>query len=116
LLEAVEEEVSPISFVSIPADTRCWVQGPVRQTKQSTDKGERRTKQVASTLAKEPIAVETLAQSRHNCFWYRGKVAEGTQGPREYECTKRQVTLCSDSRPTRTVGLVMKRTMGATPS
>jgi SRSO17 transposase len=33
LLEAVEDEGSPISFVSIPAETRCWVQGPVRQTK-----------------------------------------------------------------------------------
>ena len=115
-LEAVEEEASTIYFVSIPADTRCWVQGPVMQSKQYTYKGERRTKQVVSTLAKEPIAVETLAKSLHNCFWYRRKVAEGTKGPIEYEFTKRQVTLCRDSRPTRTVWLVMKRTMGANPS
>jgi SRSO17 transposase len=115
-LEAVEEEASTIYFVSIPADTRCWVQGPVMQTKQYTDKGERRTKQLMSTLAKEPIAVKTLAKSLHNCFWYRRKVSEGTKGPIEYEFTKRQVTLCSDSRPTRTVWLVMKRTMGANPS
>ncbi|HZB99836.1 MAG TPA: IS701 family transposase [Gammaproteobacteria bacterium] len=115
-LEAVEEEASTIYFVSIPADTRCWVQGPVMQSKQYTYKGERRTKQVVSTLAKEPIAVETLAKSLHNCFWYRRKVAEGTKGPIEYEFTKRQVTLCRDSRPTRTAWLVMKRTMGASPS
>jgi SRSO17 transposase len=115
-LEAVEEEASTVYFVSIPADTRCWVQGPVMQTKQYTYKGERRTKQVVSTLAKEPMAVETLAKSLHHGFWYRRKVAEGTKGPIEYEFTKRQVTLCSDSRPTRTAWLVMKRTMGASPS
>ena len=115
-LEAVEEEASTIYFVSIPADTRCWLQGPVMQTKQYTYKGERRTKRVVSTLEKEPIAVETLAKSLHNCFWYRRTVAEGTKGPIEYEFTKRQVTLCGDGRPTRTVWLVMKRTMGANPS
>jgi SRSO17 transposase len=32
LPEAVEDEVSTVSFVSIPADTRCGVPGPVRQT------------------------------------------------------------------------------------
>jgi hypothetical protein len=100
----------------MPADTRCWVQGPVLQTKQYTYKGERRTKRVVSTLAKEPIAVEALAKRLHDCFWSRRKVAEGTKGPIEYECTKRQVTLCGDGRPTRTVWLVMKRTMGANPS
>jgi SRSO17 transposase len=115
-LEAVEEEASTIYFVSIPAATRCWVQGPVMQTKQYTYKGERRTKQVVSTLAKEPMAVETLAKSLHNCFWYRRKVAEGTKGPIAYEFAKRQVTLCHDGRPTRTVWLVMKRTMGANPA
>jgi SRSO17 transposase len=115
-LEAVEEEASPIYCVSIPADPRCWVQGPVMQTKPYTYTGERRTKQLLSTLAQEPIAVETLAKSLHNCFWYRRNVSEGTKGPIAYEFTKRQVTLCSDSRPTRTVWLVMKRTMGANPS
>jgi SRSO17 transposase len=115
-LDAVEEEASTSYFVSIPAATRCWVQGPVMQTKQYTYRGERRTKQVVSTLAKESMAGETLAKSLHNCFWSRRKVAEGTKGPIEYACTKRQVTLCSASRPTRTVWLVMKRTMGAHPS
>jgi SRSO17 transposase len=115
-LEAVEEEAHTIYFVSIPANTRCWLQGPVMQTKQYTYQGERRTKRVVSILEKEPIAVEALAKSLHDCFWYRRKVAEGTKGPIEYEFTKRQVTLCGDGRPTRTVWLVMKRTMGANPS
>src|SRR5215813_6071365 len=102
-LEAIEEEASTIYFVSIPTDTRCWREGPVMQTKQYTYQGERRTKWVASPLEKEPIAVETLAKSLHNCFWYRRQVAEGTKGPIEYEFTKRQVTLCGDGRPTRAV-------------
>jgi hypothetical protein len=71
---------------------------------------------VASTLAQEPIAVETWAKSLHHGFWYRRQVAAGTNGPIDYACTKRQVTLGSDSRPTRTVWWVMKRPMGATPS
>jgi SRSO17 transposase len=115
-LEAVEEEASTIYFVAIPAATRCWLQGPVMQTKQYTSQGERRTKRVVAAQEQAPREVETLAKSLHTCFWSRRKVAEGTKGPIEYEFAKRQVTLCHDGRPTRTVWLVMKRTMGANPS
>jgi SRSO17 transposase len=115
-LDAIEEKPGTIHFVSIPADTRCWLQSPVMKTKQYTYKGARRTKRVEAATAREPIAVETLAKSLHNCFWYRRKVAEGTKGPIEYEFTKRQVTLCGDGLPARTVWLVMKRTVGEHPS
>jgi SRSO17 transposase len=115
-LEAVAEEARTISCVSIPADPGCWLQGPVMQTRQYTYTGARRTKRVVSTLEKAPSAVETLAKSLHNGFWYRRKVAEGTTGPIEDECTKPQGTLCHDGRPTRTVWLVRKRTLGANPS
>ena len=115
-LEAVEEEASTIYFVSIPADTRCWLQGPVMATKQYRYHGERRTKRVVAATAKEPIAVEMVAKSLHNCFWYRRKVSEGTKGPIEYEFTKRRVTLCYDGLPAKTVWLVMKRTVGERPS
>jgi SRSO17 transposase len=115
-LDAVEEEASTIYFVSIPADTRCWLQGPVMATKPYRYHGERRTKRVGAATAKEPIAVEVVAKSLHTCFWYRRKVSEGTKGPIEYEFTKRQVTLCCDGRPTKTVWLVMKRTVGEHPS
>src|SRR3712207_5975871 len=47
-LEAVEEVMSTIYFVSIPADTRCWLQGPVMKTKPYTYQGERRTKRVVA--------------------------------------------------------------------
>jgi SRSO17 transposase len=115
-LAAVEEAVGTIYFVSIPADTRCWLQGPVMATKQYTYKGEKRTKRVVAATAKEPLAVETVAKSLHDCFWYQRTVSEGTKGPIRYEFTKRQVTLCGDGVPARTVWLVMKRTMGETPS
>jgi DDE superfamily endonuclease len=115
-LEAVEEESHTIYVVSIPAHTRCWLQGPVMQTKPYTSRGERRTKRVVAAREKEPIAVETLAKSLHDGFWYRRKVSEGTKGPLVYEFTKRQVTLCGDGLPVRTVWLVMKRTVGANPS
>jgi SRSO17 transposase len=115
-LEAVEEEASTIYFVSIPADTRCWLQGPVMATKQYGYRGERRTKRVVAATAKEPMAVEVVAKSLHTCFWYRRKVSEGTKGPIEYELTTRQVTLCCDGLPTKTVWLVMKRTVEEHPS
>jgi SRSO17 transposase len=115
-LEVVEEESRTIYFVSIPADTRCWLQGPVMATKSYTYQGERRTKRVVAATAKKPIAVETLAKSLHDCFWYRRRVSEGTKGPIEYEFTKRQVTLCGNGLPTKIVWLVIKRTAGALPS
>jgi SRSO17 transposase len=115
-LDAVEEAVGAIYFVSIPADTRCWLQGPVMVTKSYTYKGERRMKQVVAASAKEPIAVDTVAKSLHDCFWYQRNVSEGTKGLIRYEFTKRQVTLCGDGLPARTVWLVMKRTVGENPS
>jgi SRSO17 transposase len=74
-LDVVEEESRTIYFVSIPAATRCWSQGPVMESKQYTYKGARRTKRVVAATAKEPITVETLAKSLHNCFWYRRNVS-----------------------------------------
>jgi SRSO17 transposase len=114
--QAVDETVGTLYVVSIPVDTRCWLQGPVRPTTPYTSGGERRTKRVVAATAKEPIAVETLAKSLHHCCWDRRNVSEGTQGPIEYEFTQRQVTLCGDGLPVRTVWVVMKRTRGASPS
>ena len=115
-LAAVEEAGGTIYFVSIPADTRCWLHSPVMATKQYTYKGEKRTKRLVAATAKEPMAVEAVAKSLHDCFWYRRNVSEGTKGPIQYEFTKRQVTLWGDGVPARTVWLVMKRTMGENPS
>ena len=39
-LEAVEDAISPIYFVAIPADTRCWLQGPGMKTTPYLYRGE----------------------------------------------------------------------------
>jgi hypothetical protein len=59
--------------------------------------------------------VSALAKSLPASSWYRRKVSEGTKGPIEYEFARRRVTLCHEGLPTRTVWLVMKRTLGAEP-
>jgi SRSO17 transposase len=115
-IEAAEQCGGKIYFVSIPSDTRCWVQGPVIQPKRYTYKGETRAKRVVRQTEKTPLAVEVVAKSIHDCFWYRRKVSEGTRGPIEYEFTKRQVMLSKDNLPYKAVWLVMKRTIGAKPT
>ncbi|HEY5867818.1 MAG TPA: hypothetical protein VI542_20050 [Candidatus Tectomicrobia bacterium] len=45
--------------------------------------------------------------------WYRRKVSEGTKGPIEYAFARQRVTLCKEGLPTRTVWLVIKRTLGS---
>jgi SRSO17 transposase len=110
-IEAAEQCGGKIYFVSIPSETRCWLQGPVTQPKRYKYKGEERTKRVVRQTEKAPISVEGVAKSVHDCFWYRRKVSEGTKGPIEYEFTKRQVMLCKESLPYKTVWLVMKRTI-----
>ena len=115
-LEVVEEESRTVYFVSIPSDTHCWLQGPVMAAKQYKYKGEVRSKRVVAQKEKAPMTVAAVAQSLHDCFWYRRKVSDGTKGPIAYEFTKRQVTLCKDGQPDKTVWLVMKRTIGAHPA
>jgi hypothetical protein len=61
------------------------------------------------------MTVTALAKSLPASSWYRRKVSEGTKGAIEYEFARRRVTLCQDGLPTRTVWLVIKRTLGAEP-
>src|SRR6266581_4909814 len=70
-IEAAEQCGGKLSFVSIPSETRCWVQGPVTQPKRSTYKGETRAKRVVRQTEKAPLSVAVLAKSIHDCFWYR---------------------------------------------
>jgi hypothetical protein len=71
------------------------------------------SKQVAED---KPMSVETLAKSIHDYFWYRRKVSEGTKGPIEYEFTKKEVILCQDGLPGKSVWLVIKRTLEDNPT
>jgi SRSO17 transposase len=115
-LAAVEAYVDLVYLVAIPADTRCWLQGPVWEAKQYTYKGEVRTKRQVAAKDRDPPSVAEVAKSLHDCFWYRRTVSEGTKGPIAYEFTKRQVRLCRDGLPDRPVWLVLKRSLGAEPT
>jgi SRSO17 transposase len=59
--------------------------------------------------------VDKLAQHISHGFWFRRAVEEGAKGPVVYEFTKREVILCQNNLPTRTVWLVVKRTLGENP-
>lgn len=60
---------------------------------------------------KKPIRVDELAHKLNDFFWYRRPASEGTKRPIEYEFTKRRVALCKGGLPTRTVWLVIKRSI-----
>jgi SRSO17 transposase len=103
------------SLVAIPADTRGWLHGPVMATHSYRDRGKARTKRIVTSKDSHPPTVEMIAKRLPKPCWYRRTVAEGTTGPIVYELTKRQVTRCREGRPERAVGLVLTRTVGATP-
>src|SRR6266478_1478232 len=63
-----------------------------------------------------PVTVETLAQSLASSCWYRRTVSEGTKGPIAYALARKRVTLSKDGLPDRTGWLVIKRTLGASPT
>jgi len=73
------------------------------------------TKTVLADADSKPMAVERLAKSINDYFWYRRKVSEGTKGPIVYEFTRRQVILAADNLPQKTVWLLIRRTLGDNP-
>ena len=115
-LAAVEACWGVTSLVAIPADTRCWLHGPVMQTHSYRYRGQARTKRIVTSKDRHPPTVEMIAKRLPETCWYRRTVSEGTKGPIVCEFTKRQVTLCREGRPDRAVWLVLKRTVGAEPS
>jgi SRSO17 transposase len=115
-LDALDACVGVTALVSVPADTRCWLQRPATLDKTSRYKGEVRCKRVLAPSAEAVLTVQALAQSLSPHVWYRRKVSEGTKGPIEYEFARKRVTLCKDGLPDRSVWLVIKRTLGAAPT
>jgi len=114
-IEAIEECMDKIYFVSIPSDTLCWLKKPITRTKQYKYKGEIHTKTVLEKTENKPISIVTLASNINDYFWYRRKVSEGTKGPIEYEFSKRKVVLSKNGLPWKTVWLIMKRTIEKNP-
>lgn len=115
-LDALDACVGVTSLVSVPADTRCWLQRPATLDKTYRYNGEVRSKRVTALSAEAALTVHALARSLSPRVWYRRKVSEGTKGAIEYEFTRKRVTLCKDGLPERTVWLVIKRSLGADPS
>ena len=114
-LEAVESRIDKTYFVSVPADTQCWLKRPVMITKQYKYKGEVRTKKVLEKTAKKPITLDTLARSISDYFWYKRTVTEGTKGPIEYEFSKRRIILSKNGLPQKEVWVIMRRSLGKNP-
>jgi SRSO17 transposase len=115
-LDALDACVGVTALVSIPADTRCWLQRPLTTEKTYAYKGEVRAKRVVAPATQAPITVEALAQSLTSSCWYRRMVSEGTKGPIAYEFARKRVTLGKEGLPDRTGWLVIKRTLGSSPT
>ncbi len=114
-IEACEQCIGKTYFVSMPADTQCWLQRPLTTTKTYRYKGELRTKCILKAPKKAPMTFEQFATGLHQHFGYQRTVSEGTKGPIEYEFARRRVTLTKDGLPYKTVWLVIKRTIEDKP-
>jgi SRSO17 transposase len=112
-IQAAEGCSGKTYFVSISSDIRCWLKEPKVSTRKYQYRGKAHSKQVAEN---NPLSVKAIAKSTHKYFWFRRRVSEGTKGPIVYEFTKRQVTLCQDGLPAKSVWLVIKRTLGDNPT
>lgn len=111
-IKAVEARVGSIYFVEVRSDTRCWPgEGPALEKKTYRYRGESRSKKIVPETEKQPVRMDQFSRSIPDTFWHRRAVCEGTKGPIDYEFTRRRVTLCRDGIPTRTVWLVMKRSL-----
>ena len=115
-IEAIESCIGIPYFVSIPSDTLCWLQMPITRKKEYKYKGEVHSKLIVEGTEKKPISVETFAKGINEYFWYRRKVSEGTKGPIEYEFTKRRIILAKKGLPSKTVWLIIKRSIEENPA
>jgi SRSO17 transposase len=114
-IEAVESLIGVTYFLQVPEDTPCWLQKPMVIEKTYKYQGQKRSKKVLSSKAKNNIPVKTLAKSINDFFWYRRTVSEGTKGPIEYEFTKRRIVLSHQGLPQKTVWLLIRRTLDKDP-
>jgi SRSO17 transposase len=80
-LDALDACVGVTALVSIPAETRGWLQRPLPTEKTYPYTGEGRAKRVVAPATQAPVPVEALAQSFASAGWYRRTVSEGTKGP-----------------------------------
>ena len=80
-LDAIEACGGVTSLVSMPSDTRCWLQRPVTTEKTSQYTGARRAQRVGAPEGAAPLTVAALAQRLPASGWSRRRVSAGTTGP-----------------------------------
>jgi SRSO17 transposase len=114
-INAVEEIPWVTYFVSVTGDIQCWLKQPMTYNHKYRYKGKMKTKKVLVDGQDKPISFKNLAQKINHYFWYRREVSEGSKGPIVYEFTRRQVVLCHDGLPQKTVWLLIRRTLGDNP-
>jgi len=110
-IRAVEALPDKIYFVSVSANTLCWLKRPMTVVKQYKWGGEIKSKTIMADTSQKPMAVEDLAKNINNYFWYRREVSEGAKGPIVYEFTRRRIILSASGLPQREVSLLIRRTI-----
>jgi SRSO17 transposase len=113
---AIEQRIGLTYFVSVPSNTLCWLRQPSIREKSYRYKGKAKIKKYVPPDEKEPMKVSQFARNINDVFWYKRRVSEGAKGPIEYEFTKRRVILCHDDLPGKTVWLIVRRTVGNSPT
>jgi len=114
-MEKIESHPELTYFLSIDCDTLIWLERPITKTKEYKYRGEIRTKYIVEKTTKKPISVKEFAENLNDFFWYKRTVSEGTKGPIEYEFTKRRVVIAKNKSPSKTVWLIIKRTLDDKP-
>lgn len=111
-INALESLPDLTYLVQVARDTLCWPVKPVTISKTYRYGGEEHAKTVLSDKSPKPITLLSLTEGINDFFWYRRKVSEGAKGPIEYEFTKRKIVLAKDGLPTKTLSLLVRRTVG----
>jgi len=114
-IESVEAIPGVTYLVSVNKKTLCWLKQPLTITEHYRRGGETKTRTIVAGSAGKPLSVMDIAKNIHDYFWYRRTVSEGTKGPIIYEFTRRRVILSSDGLPSKTVWLLIRRTLGDDP-
>jgi len=112
-IEALEQVPGKTYFLAVSKDTRFWLRRP--ETETSSNRYGQKTHTVLKPGEKSPITAEQFAKELNDFFWYRRKVSEGSKGPIVYEFTRRKIVLAKDGLPGKSVQLIIRRTLGASP-
>ena len=115
-IEAIETDGRAVYFLAVSGSTQCVLKRPLVVEKEYRYRGKKRVKKVVKKWNDKPVRIDRLAKNINSYFWYRRTVSEGTKGPITYEFTRRQVTLCRDNLPDKTVWIIIKRTIDKDPT